>query len=361
MIAFLIGTKAQLIKCAPVIHALRDRTIPFRLVDTGQHAGTTRALLQGLDLPPFDAALSVEDADIATVKAGVSWLVRTSIGCWTHRDRIRESLGRSTRLALVHGDTASTWVGALAAGRCGIPFGHLESGLSSGSRLSPFPEELIRRSVMKRAAALFAPGEWAAQTIRQREYRGELVTLSGNTNQESLQFALDRLPPPERNEQPYTLISIHRFETIQSLRELRRLVNAVVEWSRNGRVRFVVHAPTRKRLEKTGLWEILSRSSVELLPPHDYHGFVHLLRDAEAVVTDGGSVQEECAYLGKPCLIWRETTERPDGLSENALLSERNPHKAGEFFTRLETYRRPPRPLTTRPSEEVAQWLMEQM
>lgn len=356
MIVFLLGTKAQLIKCAPVIQAVAGRGLPFRMVGTGQHAGTLEGLLRAFALPPLDATLDPREKDVDSLGEGLSWLARSLLSILSGSGSVVEAFGPPPGICLVHGDTASTWLGVEAALRFGFRVGHLEAGLESGSILSPFPEELIRRSVMRRAHYLFAPGRWAVENIRRRGYPGKAVELSGNTNLESLHLVLKKLPRSCAAE-PFLLASIHRLETIQRRESLARLVEILEVCVQRIPVRFVVHSPTRRRLEKARLWDRLEKAGIELLPPQAYPDFVCLLRDAHGVLSDGGSVQEECAYLGTPCLLWRATTERPEGLGENVVLSHLAPQAVHSFLERLSELRRPSVPLTTSPSAEIADLL----
>lgn len=358
MIVFLIGTKAQLIKCSPVIRAVARRGIPMRLVGTGQHAQSMEGLLRELALPPLDSALDPRNRDITTIREGLCWLLGALSRILGGSSSVAEALGPPPGVCLVHGDTASTWLGTEAARRFGFRVGHLEAGLESGTVFAPFPEELIRRSVMRRADFLFAPGHWAAENIRRRGYPGQVVPLSANTNLESLHLALERLPETVMDQQ-FLLVSIHRLETIQRKDRLARLVEVLEDCVRRIPVRFVVHSPTRRRLEKARLWERLERGQIQLLPPRTYPDFVRLLRDAAGVLTDGGSVQEECAYLGTPCLLWRAATERPDGLGENVVLSRLQATAANDFLNRLDELRRPRVPLASSPSTEIVEFLIK--
>ena len=261
-------------------------------------------------------------------------------------------------VCVIHGDTLSTLLGLITAKRAGVKVCHLEAGLRSRNLFHPFPEEILRITCMKYSDHLAAPTDWAYENLKAMGYEAKAFRTSGNTGAEALDAILNRLPAHDQGDRPFALVSIHRFETIMSRRRLKALVDFMGEIASKIALRFVLHEPTERCLSRYGLLSILRDRGIELMQAMDYPDFLQLLQAAEFVVTDGGSVQEECAYLGKPCLLFRKRTERIDGLGENVCLSGLNPETLRAFVREYPRYRRPPAAIEERPSDTVIDFLL---
>lgn len=222
---------------------------------------------------------------------------------------------------VIHGDTPSTLLGLLMAKRVGKTVVHLEAGLRSFKLFRPFPEEIIRIICMHFSDILIAPSDWAEQNLRRMKVRGKIINVGQNTNVEALYYALERGRPDPAITRPYCVVTMHRVETILSEARLRFVLQVIRRIARDMTVVFVRHDPTEKKLADFGLQaELDSIAGVvqrRLLPHPD---FVHLIANAEFVVTDGGSIQEECFYLDRPCLVMRSETERQEGLDCNVVM-----------------------------------------
>ena len=167
-------------------------------------------------------------------------------------------------------------------------------------------------------------------------YQSKTINVGYNTGMDAIRFAVKQVRGKNRPKQPYVVVTIHRLETIYSRTRLKMIVKLIKRISRRRQVIFVLHEPTKQQLIKFDLLSSLSQSiSVEMLPLLPYIEFVDLIDGADFVVTDGGSIQEECYYLNKPCMVMRSKTERIEGLGENVQLVEFNPNQI-EFF--LENY-----------------------
>lgn len=221
---------------------------------------------------------------------------------------------------MVHGDTLSTLVGALAARRSGARVVHLESGLTSGRLLDPFPEELCRRLVFRMTDVAMCPNEEAASyMLRKHGRHATVVDTGGNTILDAV--ALTGASSGTDTPDEYVVASLHRFQNIYDRERLHHLAGILEEVSRYLVVCIVLHPATRKRLEATGLLARLQGNQrVRLLPRMGYKEFLVLAGGAACVLTDGGSNQEELAALGVPTIVMRAHTERPDGLGNNALM-----------------------------------------
>ena len=223
-------------------------------------------------------------------------------------------------LVVVHGDTLSTWLGAVAGSMGGGDIVHLESGLSSGKWNDPFPEELLRRLTFRRARFALCPN--AEATRRMSKYPGCVAIDTGeNTLLDSVRFALRNANLSGSSMTDYFVASIHRFQNIYRRSELARIVDEIRAVAQHGDVQFILHPATELRLKKYDLYDVLREApGVHVRPRMSYTDFLALLGDARGVLSDGGSNQEELSYLGVPTVLYRERSERPDGLGNNVVM-----------------------------------------
>lgn len=337
------GTKAQLIKLAPLVRELEHRRWSYRLVDTGQHSELIAQIIQDLEIRSPDRTLVPGQAGVATLRGGLRWLGRMGRLLTQSSSRLRRELfGGEKGLCFVHGDTASTWVATLLARRAGQRVAHIEAGLRSHNLLHPFPEELIRILVMRRADLLFAPSAAAYRNLEVMGLADRSFLLPGNTNLDAVARALERGPKPVPGlPEPFALATLHRLETLYSRRRLRQVVAWLLQAHSRVPLVFVLHPPTERRLRATGALRALVDAGVTHLPLQPYSTFLHLVKSARFVLSDGGSVQEEAAYLGTPCLLLRKTTEREEGLGENVVLSRLDGARVRSFLDDFDSFRRP--------------------
>jgi UDP-N-acetylglucosamine 2-epimerase len=338
VVAF-IGTKAQYIKTAPVLHGLDNAGIAWRLVDSGQHAALAGQLRDELHLPPPDVSLG-GTGDVQSIPEAAAWALRLTAKLVSRRRLRAEVFGPDATLCLVHGDTPSTLLATLMARRAGLRVAHLEAGLRSHSLLHPFPEELIRLVVMRLAHVLFAPDDTAVANLRALRVRGRVLAVPGNTSTDALGAAL-AAGRPEPGSGP-AVVTMHRVENLHRPAALDGFVAVVERIAATTPTRFVVHGPTGPALARRGHTARIAAAGVEVGPLVPHHEFVHALAAAPLVVTDGGSIQEECARLGVPTLLWRARTERPDGLNTNIVLSRYDPSTVDAFLANPGRWRHPP-------------------
>ena len=324
VIHFFIGTKAQFIKTAPLIIEARARRLAFRVIDSGQHSAMSATLRRVFNLPEPDVSLA-RGGDIASVTHALRWFAKLNARGFFDRRWLREQVFPGGGICVIHGDTLSTLLGLRLARRAGLRVAHVEAGLRSGHAFEPFPEELIRRWCMRRADVLFAPSDEAAANLAHA--RGEVINIHANTVVDALR--LINAAPAARA--PFALATCHRIENISSRRRLAAIVALVNRSAQRMPTVFVLHEPTARALAQSGLCAKLD-PRVETRPLTDYAEFVGLLKASALVLTDGGSIQEECAALGKPCLILRKATERTDGLGANARLWKFSEKAAEEFL-----------------------------
>ena len=244
MIHVFIGTKAQLIKMAPVMSELQKRDIPYNFIFSGQHQATIDNIRQDF---------SIKDPDVTLYKGqditGILQMLRWAVNIFVFTVRNKEKVWRGDRdgIVLNHGDTFSTLIGTLLARFCGHRSAHVESGLRSFNLISPFPEELTRILTFQFSNIYFAPGEWAMSNLVR--YSGLKVNTKDNTLLDALTICeqgIDRATVDiPRN--IFAIVSIHRFENIFSRRKLVEIVDLIIEVSSRIPLVFILHKPTEKK------------------------------------------------------------------------------------------------------------------
>lgn len=355
-ITVFLGTKAQYIKTAPVLRSLDGRGIPYRLIDSGQHAAILADLRVELGVREADVRFG-GSVDIDSIPQAMVWAARIAWRGLRPGLLRRDVFGPAARLCVVHGDTPSTLLSTLLARRAGLDVVHLEAGLRSHNLLHPFPEELIRLAVMRVSSLLFAPSPEAVENLRAMKVKGEIVPVAGNTSVDALRASLPELPGAGGGP---VIVTMHRVENLHRRQEVNGFVALVLRIAADHDVRFVVHGPTAAVIERSGHLPALQAAGVEIVPLIPHHDFTRQLAAAPLVVTDGGSVQEECALLGVPTLLWRHRTERADGLGANVVLLGGDPAAGEVVLQDLESFRRPPRWLDgPSPAEVIVDHLVE--
>ncbi|SNS27632.1 non-hydrolyzing UDP-N-acetylglucosamine 2-epimerase [Sphingopyxis indica] len=309
------GTRPEAIKMFPVVHALRERCgVDVRVCVTAQHREMLDQVLQIARIVP-DVDLDVMQAN-QTLDALLARLV-TGLGETFDAER-------PDRI-LVHGDTLTTMAATLAAYFRKIPVGHVEAGLRSGNIYHPWPEEVNRKVAGAVADLHFAPTETAAAALRGENVPADRIHVTGNTvidallatqariaGEPSLAAGLDPLAARFAGKRIVAVTSHRRENFGDGMKAIAEAVAAIAQRADIG-VIFPVHPNPQVR---SAMEPILgSLANVALIDPLDYPHFVRLLGLSAIVLTDSGGVQEEAPSLGKPVLVMRETTERPEGIA----------------------------------------------
>src|SRR5450755_459316 len=285
-------------KAAPVMSALKGREhVVQTLVHTGQH---------------YDANMS----DVFFEQLGIaSPDVNLAVGSGTHARQPAEImtrfepvlLERKPDLVLVYGDVNSTVACALVSAKLGVRVGHVEAGLRSFDR--SMPEEINRLLTDQLADLLFTPSEDGDFNLKNEGIADEKVFRVGNVMIDSLVKLLPAAQRQNQNGLPerYALVTLHRPANVDDGAILKRILESLLEVSRDLCVIFPAHPRTRKRIDDFGLHD----ARLRLLDPLPYIEFLGMQSRATVVITDSGGIQEETTFLGIPCLTLRENTERP--------------------------------------------------
>ena len=327
---FVLGTRAQLVKVAPVLVLAARSQLDHVVWFTGQHDESIADLIDDFDIHS-EFVYPVVRKERSSILRLLTWLPGTLIACTRYVRNVRKQSGIAP-LVIVHGDTLSTFLGALAARFAGGLTVHLESGLSSGKISDPFPEELLRRLTFRLTKWALCPNDDACERMRKFS-NCEVIHTGENTLLDCVRLALDT-QSPDRGESgdSYFVASIHRFQNIYRRTRLETIIADLIALSEISPVHFILHPPTVLRLRKYGLYDRLENApGVRLRRRMPYTEFLVLIAAARGVISDGGSNQEELAYLGIPTVLFRERTERPDGLGENVVLWEDRMQSLAEF------------------------------
>jgi len=308
------GTRPEAIKLFPLIHALeRDERFVSRVCVSGQHRGMLDQVLEIASVAP-DHDLDLMQPD-QTLDALTARLL-TGIGQVLDRDR--------PDVVVVQGDTATAMAGALAAYYRKIPVAHVEAGLRSGDIHHPWPEEVNRKVIGSFAALHFAPTATAAEALRCENVDPAAIHVTGNTVIDALHWITDRiadepslandLVPLEQRFAGRRIIGMtsHRRENFGQGMEAIAAAVARLAARPDIAVIFPVHLNPNVRAVMNE--RLAGLDNVALIEPLDYPHFARLLDIAHLMLTDSGGVQEEAPALGKPVLVMRETTERPEGV-----------------------------------------------
>lgn len=294
-------------KIAPIVKALRERcgegrTLPWRLVHTGQHydAAMSGDFFTQLGLPAPDVQLGAGSGSQATQTAAIMT---------AYEDLL---LRAPAAACLVVGDVTSTMACAITARKLSVPVAHVEAGLRSGDW--SMPEEINRRVTDAVSNWLFTTSETAGVNLSAEGVESSRIFFVGNTMIDSLLANLDRLQPPDfwqpmgLSPRGYLLLTLHRPANVDCLDRLVGLIRAIADNARDLPVVFPVHPRTEDKLRN------ISRlpQNIQAVSPQPYFEFIHLVKHAFAVLTDSGGLTEETTVLGVPCLTLRETTERPE-------------------------------------------------
>jgi UDP-N-acetylglucosamine 2-epimerase (non-hydrolysing) len=309
----IFGTRPEAIKMAPLVQELQKDQANFRTVVavTAQHREMLDQVLDLFKITP--------DHDLGIMRDR-----QTLAGITT---RALEGLDQVLDLekpdiVLVHGDTTTTFAGALAAYYRQIKVGHVEAGLRTGDKYSPFPEELNRHLTGVIADLHFAPTVAAKANLLREGTAPEKIFVTGNTVIDALQATVDPdyvfselvLDQLDFARHRILLLTAHRRENLgQPMRQIFRALRRVAEEFTDVRIVFPVHKNPRVR--EIVQEELAGNPSFILVEPLDYEPFINLMNRAHLVLTDSGGLQEEAPSLGKPVLVLRQVTERPEAVA----------------------------------------------
>lgn len=311
------GTRPEAIKLAPVIKALRESEhFHVRVCSTGQHDEMLRQVVDFFDLP-IHVALDVMEPNQQLAGLTARLLVR-----------IDELLrGEQPDWVVVQGDTTTTFAASLAAFYRKVRVLHVEAGLRTFEKLSPFPEEMNRVMASRLADFHFAPTEHARRDLLAEGIQRDRIRVTGNTVIDALLWGLERIEKTVPKGvtslrldrlSDFILVTAHRRENHGQ--RLRDICLAIRKISEDAAVPVVFPVHLNPNVQKDAYNLLGNHPLIHLTPPLAYPDFLWLLKNSRLILTDSGGVQEEAPSLGKPVLLLRDTTERPEGVEAGTVL-----------------------------------------
>ena len=314
-ILFVSGTRPEIIKLAPLYHALQEASwANVQWLHTGQHADMADQILACFDVVP----------DMKLERVGSS-LLEFSLGC---RQQLEQEMTKKTwSLVVVQGDTESAFQGALAAFYNRVPVAHVEAGLRTYNLNRPFPEEGLRQMISRLARFHFAPTERSRIALQNEGIADEFIHLTGNTVIDAQQWTCaHRGVKRTTTGRGHLLVTVHRRENWgHDLAEICHAIASIAALQPDLQILFPVHLnPVVKGPVNSILKGV---ANVKLVDPLDYTQMQQALADAWMVLTDSGGLQEEAPTFGVPVLVLRDETERPEALEAGCALligAERN-------------------------------------
>ncbi len=315
-IAIVIGTKAELIKCMPIMLELQKQNKEYFFIHTGQHALGKACEEFNIKKPDF---ILSKEPEIST--KFWSKINRISF-LWFFLiiPKIRKSIRKiKPEYVVYHGDTMSTAAASIASSKILNPKRawknvHLEAGLRSGSLFEPFPEEISRKICDKFSDLLLAVSDLTERNLEKYQ-KNKKIIKTGNTIVNSALITYDNARKKYKKlNYEYALINLHRHENLNS----KKRMEAIIEILRNIKIKAIwpLHDNTEYYLKKYNLMEKAKEiKNIKITPLVNYFNFIFLLANCKYLVTDGGSIQEESLVFKKPCILVRNKTERQEGLS----------------------------------------------
>ncbi len=310
MIVF--GTRPEAIKMCPLVNELKKhRNIVTKILVTGQHREMLEPVLKTFHVvPDYNLNIMKDGQTLFDVTANILAGMRTIL----EREK--------PDLALVHGDTTTTFTAALACFYLQIKVGHVEAGLRTYNTFSPFPEEFNRQAVSIVSSYNFAPTETARQNLLREGKDENTIFVTGNTGIDALRTTISKDYQHRELEwakdSKLILITAHRRENLgDSMKNMFRAIRRVCDEHEDIKIIYPIHMnPAVRRIANQ---ELGREDRIHMIEPLDVLAFHNFMQRSYLILTDSGGIQEEAPALGKPVLVMRNTTERPEGVAAGTL------------------------------------------
>lgn len=309
------GTRPEAIKMAPLVKLLEKEDWDSRVCVTGQHREMLDQVLELFEISPeYDLNIMTQGQDLYDVTTGILNNIKTVLRQF------------KPDIVLVHGDTTTAFATTLAAYYEQIPVGHVESGLRTGNLYSPWPEEGNRKLTGTLADLHFAPTELSRENLVQENVKNENIFITGNTVIDALQWVIAKLKESESMSKQFSqqfsflehkkrmvLVTGHRRESFGGgFENICKALKTIALKYPDTDIVYPVHLNPNVQEPVNRL--LSSVDNIHLIEPLDYLPFVYLMNCSYMILTDSGGIQEEAPSLGKPVLVMRETTERPEAV-----------------------------------------------
>lgn len=307
------GTRPEAIKMCPVVNELKKHRDIFetKVCVTGQHRQMLDQILKAFDVvPDYDLSIMKEKQTLFDITTNIL-------------ERIRNILTiEKPDIVLVHGDTSTTFVSALASFYLQIPVGHVEAGLRTYNIYSPYPEEFNREAVGIIAKYNFAPTELAKRNLLNEGKKEQTIFVTGNTAIDALKTTVRKEYNNDNlvwaNGSRLVLLTAHRRENLgEPMHHMFRAIRRILDEYNDVKIIYPIHLnPTVREIANS---EFGGNQNIRIIEPLDVVDFHNFMARSYLVLTDSGGIQEEAPSLGKPVLVMRDTTERPEGVAAGTL------------------------------------------
>ena len=312
-VLIVFGTRPEAIKMCPLVNELKKnhRNIKTILCVTGQHRSMLDQVLDAFEIvPDYDLSIMHQNQTLFDITTNIL-------------NRIKEVLEKEKPdVVLVHGDTTTTFATSLAAFYMKIPVGHVEAGLRTHNIYSPYPEEFNREAVSIISSFNFAPTEVAKNNLINEGKNPDTIFVTGNTAIDALKTTVKTSYSNEyldwANDSRLILLTAHRRENLgEPMKHMFRAIRKIVDEYSDVKVIYPIHLNPIVR--KTADEELAGNDRIRLIEPLDVLEFHNMMARCHLILTDSGGIQEEAPSLGKPVLVMRDTTERPEGIKAGTL------------------------------------------
>ena len=309
----IFGTRPEAIKLAPLILKLRQQ-FKVKICVTGQHREMLDQVLSVFKInSDFDLNLMKPNQNLTSLTSGVLEGVQGVLEK-EHVDWV-----------IVQGDTTTSMAAAVAAFYMKINIAHVEAGLRTSEKFSPFPEEINRQLTSRLADIHFAPTEKNRDSLIQENIPPEKIFVTGNTVIDALQWVLKNIPEPvwdlpfHPSDKRMILVTGHRRENFgEGFQNICKAIKTLAV--KNPSVEFVYPVHLNPNVQKPVTTLLANQGNIHLIEPLDYQKFVHFMNRSYFILTDSGGVQEEAPSIGKPVLVMRDTTERPEAVEAGTVM-----------------------------------------
>ena len=308
----IFGTRPEAIKMAPLVKELESRKeIESIVCVTAQHREMLDQVLSVFDIKP--------NYDLNIMKVGQTLSEITSRVLLGLEEIIKKE---KPNIILVHGDTTTTFAGALAAFYNNVDIGHVEAGLRTWNKYSPFPEEMNRQMVDRMTDMIFAPTEVSKNNLLKEDIPKSKIYITGNTAIDAMEYTVNNDYKNELfdwlEDSKFILLTAHRRENLgDPMYNIFRAVNRIVEENCDVKVIYPIHMNPKIREIANEI--IGNNDRIKIIEPLEVIDFHNFINRSYLILTDSGGIQEEAPSLGKPVLVLRDTTERPEGIEAGTL------------------------------------------
>jgi UDP-N-acetylglucosamine 2-epimerase (non-hydrolysing) len=354
LINFIIGTKAQFIKCIPVINNFIENDIKISIYDLKQHSEITSKLRNKITDNYEYIEFSKNNKNLGTYFGLMKWFLNNLLKIiFIRQEKLR------FQYCFVHGDTLSTLLGSFLVKVNKGKLILLEAGHPVPGIFKHFPESVIRYICAKLSDILIANGKSQLGQLDKWSIKGEIIEISTNTIYDSVSNV--KMNKSETND---VIVSIHRTENINSKERMRLLVESISNISKNFNVTWYLHIPTKNKLKSFGLLNSLIKNNVVTEELIEYDIFINKLNNSQFVITDGGGVVEECSIIGIPTLVWRNEHMDQDHIfekSKNLFLCDYQEKNIDYFFKNYKKFKSEFKKTETFPSNQIVNILKKRI